>query len=269
MVLEVMLRAFGVGGVNYWLIFTPDFAFNHFNLWRLLTYPLVNEPSIWFLMEMGMLYFFGKEVEQLVGRRSFGALYFVLLLPPVAIATFFWALGWASVGLAGSWNLNFAIFICFVAFYPQIEFFWGIPAKWVAIALVGIRSLELLEGKDWMPLTIFWLECLVAILLTHAVRSAWDLRFIRFGLRLLQAFYRFTRPTPKNQSGVSRSVIPIKPELKTSKKGKHELKEEHNGSIDPILEKISRSGIKSLTQGERECLERARSALLEKERRPQ
>ena len=37
--------------------------------------------------------------------------------------------------------------------------------------------------------------------------------------------------------------------------------------IDPLLEKISRDGLASLTRREREQLERARTALLEKERR--
>jgi hypothetical protein len=37
--------------------------------------------------------------------------------------------------------------------------------------------------------------------------------------------------------------------------------------MDPLLEKISRDGLASLTRREREQLERARAVLLEKERR--
>jgi hypothetical protein len=37
--------------------------------------------------------------------------------------------------------------------------------------------------------------------------------------------------------------------------------------IDPLLDKISRDGLSSLTRREREQLERARTALLENERR--
>ncbi len=259
MVIEVIFRAFGVGSVNYWLIFTPEATFERLNLWRLLMYPLVNEPSLWFLMEMGMLYFFGREVERFVGRRSFGVLYFALLLAPVAIITLFQLLGWTRVALAGSWNLNFAVFICFVVFYPRVEFFWGIAAKWVAIALVGIRSLELLEGRNWIFLIIFWLECLLAVLLVRAIRSGTDLGSLlnRSFLKFSRFLYRSTHQAVKNQPDGAGLMTSFK---KRSTEKRHD-------SIDPILEKISRSGIGSLTRGERECLERARSALLEKERR--
>ena len=51
-----------------------------YDVWRYFTYPLVNGPSIWFAVEMYLLAFFGREVERFIGRRSFGMLYFLLVL---------------------------------------------------------------------------------------------------------------------------------------------------------------------------------------------
>lgn len=249
MVIEALLRAFGVGDVNFWLLFTPDAAFHHLNLWRLLTYPLVNEPSVWFLLEMAMLFFFGKEVERSVGRSNFLLLYVVLLLAPVIAVTFFQLSGVATAGLAGSWNLNFGIFVSFVMLYPRLDFFFGIAAKWVAIALIAIRSLELLEGRNWVFLIIFWLECLVAALLIRAVYSG-SLHSFLIRCSAFQARFRIKK---------TRKVSPF-----PVKQKKTEEKEYH--AVDQILEKISRRGIGSLTHHERECLEKARSALLKKEK---
>lgn len=253
MVIEAVLQAIRIGEIHYWFLFTPEAAFHYFHFWRFFTYPFLNEPSIWFLMEMGMLFFFGREVERSVGRRNFLFLYSVLLLlPPVAI-TFLQLFGIATAGLAGSWNINFAVFIAFVALYPRMEFFFGIAAKWVAIALVGIHSLELLEGRSWISLVLFWLECGAAILLIrmiHTGRLAFLWNFKPW------YFFRKNISLGKQQNNRVFSTPSVR---KKSDEAKHH-------SVDLILEKISRLGIGSLTHSERECLEKARSTLLKKEK---
>ena len=67
-------------------------AIGGYDIWRFFTYPLVNAPSIWFAVEMYLLAFFGREVERFIGRRSFGMLYFmlVLLAPCVVLVTKMW-----------------------------------------------------------------------------------------------------------------------------------------------------------------------------------
>ena len=254
MAIEAILRGFGVEDVGYWLLFSPTAVFYHFNFWRLLTYPFLNEPSIWFLMEMAMLFLFGREVERFVGRRNFLFLYFVLVLIPPACITLLQFSSITTAGLAGSWNINFAIFISFVTLYPRAEIFFGIAAKWVAVALVGIRSLESFGGGNWVSLGIFWLECFAAILLIRAICSGaldslWDVQH--------RMVIRFSR----RASSVRKKIARAAPVTERSE-------DEGNpcNSIDPILEKISRCGIGSLTRSERQCLEKARAALLEKER---
>ena len=128
--------------------------------------------------------------------------------------------------------------------YPGAEIFFGIQARWIAIALLGIYTLQFMASQQWISLSILWWECGVA--------AAW---MMREGVR------PFSLP--------SISAIPLKHPERRSKPARREPEKEVElyDSIDPILEKIARQGIGSLTRGEREKLERVRAALLEKERR--
>ena len=87
-------------------------------------------------------------------------------------------------------------------------------------------------------------------------RAAWlRLWMMREGVRT------FSLPSVSN--------LPLRrPERRSKPANREPVKEgELYESIDPILEKIARQGIGSLTRGEREKLERVRAALLAKERR--
>ena len=41
------------------------------DVWRILTYGLVNPPSLGFVIDMAMISWFGREVERVYGRNSF------------------------------------------------------------------------------------------------------------------------------------------------------------------------------------------------------
>lgn len=259
MTVEAVLRGVGVANVGQWLVFSPELTFCHFHFWRLFTYPFLNEPSIWFLIEMGMFLLFGREVERSIGRSDFLLLYGALVLVPPACVSVLYLLGMATLELAGSWNINFATFVSFVALYPRAEIFFGIMAKWVAVALVGIRSLELLENKVWIALVVFWLECLIAILLIRAHcsgtwQSLWRILRWIWPMSSLRTNLFLKKPREKISS------------LKTPEESKE--KGDPEQSVDIVLEKISQRGIGSLTPSERACLEKARTTLLERERHP-
>ena len=46
-------------------------------IWRVVTWPLVNEPSIWTIFLFFILYLLGNQLENLMGRRPF--MFFLLL----------------------------------------------------------------------------------------------------------------------------------------------------------------------------------------------
>lgn len=244
MVFTALALASGAEWFFQILSFSPQSAIGKVHLWQFGTYAFVNRPEIFTLIQLVLLAFFGRDVEKFIGRRAFAWLYAVLVLAAPVLLSVLSFLGVESGSYSGSDAVHFAIFVAFAMIYPGAEIFFGIQARWIAVALLGIYTLQMLAYRQWISLSILWWEC--------GVSAAW---MMREGVR------SFSLP--------SVSTIPLKRPERRSKPARREPEKEVElyDSIDPILEKIARQGIGSLTRGEREKLERVRAALLEKERR--
>lgn len=224
------------------LTFNTESVLRGGELWRCLTYAFVNPPDPWFIISLVMLYIFGRDLEQHLGRKGFVRLYlgFLLLGPSLLLAASF--VSRQSLSINQSWA-NFAVFLSFAALYPGAQLLFQITAKIFALVLLGISVLQLLAGRQWVEMMVL---LATAFLAYYAIRhgSALNLDFVS---RL--------RPVSK------RSKIP---RLRVVKNPDDEPVDPHR-IIDPLLEKISRNGLSSLTRREREQLERARAVLLAKD----
>jgi hypothetical protein len=198
---------------------------------------------LWFAIEMYMLFVFGREVERFIGRRAYIALYLILLVTPAALLTI-WGL-WQRSALAGSPALHFGIFVAFATIYPRAELFLRIMTKWVVLILAAVYTFQLLAYHAWSDLMVVWTSIGAAFLFIEMLGAGpelawWDTLKARFAPK--PKFH----VVPKMRSG--RSVEP----------------DDVYGSIDPILDKISKFGIGSLTASERRQLDRERERLLKK-----
>ena len=244
-VLTCLLVAFGAGSVLESLQFDSAEVLAAGQVWRIATYAFVHAPSalLWFAIEMYMLFVFGREVERFVGRKAYIWLYLALLLAPTILLTI-WGF-WRRSGLSGSPALHFGIFVAFATIYPRVEMFLRIMAKWVVIVLAAVYTFQLLAGHNWSDLAVVWASIATAFAFIEFRGAGPELAWIS---NLRQSF----RPKPKLyvvQKAASRRVVEP---------------DDVYSSIDPILEKISKSGIGSLTDAERRQLDRARARLLKK-----
>ena len=107
-------------------------------MWRLFTWPLANEPTIWVVITLAIFWYFGREVEGMVGRVRFA---FLLLLLTVIPGIFGVLL---DIGIAGLAPVELAVFLIFIAEYPYVRFFFGIPAWAIGAVIVGIQVLQYL-----------------------------------------------------------------------------------------------------------------------------
>jgi membrane associated rhomboid family serine protease len=235
----------GGAGILGHLAFDSALVWQRGEIWQLATYAFVHSPSalLWFAVEMYMLFVFGREVERFIGRRAFIVLYIFLLLAPTVLLSL-WGLS-ERTGIAGSPALHFGIFIAFATIYPSVELLLRIQAKWVALALAAISTLQLLAYRDWSGMAVLWVSIAAAFFFIRLrgigpelvwwgnLKSRWQPR---------QKFHVVPRSAP-------RRVV--------------EAENVHE-SIDPVLEKISKQGINSLTASERRALDRARTRLLKK-----
>lgn len=235
----------GGAGILGHLAFDSALVWQRGEFWQLATYAFVHSPSalLWFAVEMYMLFVFGREVERFIGRRAFSVLYLFLLLAPTVLLSV-WGLS-DRVGIAGSPALHFGIFIAFATIYPNVELLLRIQVKWVALALAAISTLQLLAYRDWSSMAVLWVSIATAFFFVR-------LRGIGPELVWWGNLKSRWQPKPKFQV-VPRST----PRRVVEPENVHE-------SIDPVLEKISKQGINSLTASERRALDRARTRLLKK-----
>jgi len=243
LVLTALALAAGAETALQTFIFSSAAVVNDLSLWQLATYAFVHMPPYWlFLIELYLLVVFGREIEGYLGRAAFIRFYLTLLLAPTLLFTGAEWLGWHT-GYAGSSALHFGVFVAFALIYPTAEMFFGIQAKWIALALLAINSLQCLALSDYEALAVLAVDSVAACLF-----------IARFQGRLAMPARNYRIP-------VHRSSPP-----RPSRQAAAEVEEEDlHGSIDPILDKISRSGIASLTMRERERLEKARHKLIAKD----
>ena len=249
-ILTALLVAFGAYSILSWLQFDSAAVWGGGQVWRLFTYAFVHAPTpsdlLWLAVEMYMLFMFGREVERFIGRRAYIALYLVLLLLPAVVLT---ALSfWTPTRLGTSTVLHFAIFVAFATIYPNVQLFLRIAAKWVALILAGIGTLSALAANHWQTLIVLWTSIGAAFLFIELNGAGpelawWNALKARFASRPKYHVVPKPRPRPGN--------------------GQMETDDLH-GSIDPILDKISKFGIGSLTASERRQLNRERERLLKK-----
>ena len=243
-ILTALLVAFGYGRILDYAMFDSAQIWVRAQVWREATYAFIHSPAgsalLWFAVEMYMLFFFGREVERFVGRRAYIWLYAILLVVPALVLTL-WGLTTRTF-LAGSGALHFAVFAAFVTIYPNVQFFLRIPAKWIFAILAAIGTLSALAAHDWPNLVVLWTSIGLAFLFIETRGAGPELAW-------LTQLKSLMRPKPRLHI-VQKSTT------------RRTAETDDVSSIDPILEKISKSGIGSLTESERRQLDRARKRLL-------
>ena len=241
-ILTCLLVAAGGGAVLNFMLFDSARVLGAGQIWRLGTYAFVHSPSmlLWFAIEMYMLFVFGREVERFIGQRAYIALYALLLFTPSLLLTV-WGFG-QRTGLAGSVALHFGIFVAFATIYPSAELLLRITAKWSAVILGAIYVLQLLAYNAWTDL---------AVLLTSIAVGFCFVRMRGVGPELVWWENLRARLRPKPKFKVVPKPVP-------SRRDDDDISD----AVDPVLDKIARSGIGSLTPNERRILDRARDRLL-------
>ncbi len=209
-------------------------------LWQPLTYMFLH-GGIWHLLvNLFVLWFFGREVELFLGARRFTELY---LGGGVAGAVLWLAFNLQStVPVIGASAAVLACVIAFATMFPDREVtllvFFVLPvtfkAKYLALIAIAFDAVPLLEGASTNVAH-----------LAHLGGAALGWVFVKalgYGRPLQLRWLHRARPLPRSAEDFMRE------------------------EIDPILDKISRDGMQSLTPRERKILESARDLLQKRQR---
>ncbi|NLA37252.1 MAG: rhomboid family intramembrane serine protease [Actinobacteria bacterium] len=263
----------------YWPFSLNGYEVRSGELWRLVTWPVANGPSIWTVLSGFILFMVGNETEAAIGRKRMAWLFAILAVVPGLVGTIY-AVGSPTAvadilnvqsGLSGIQYLTTSMLIVLVLRYPQARTFFNIPL-WVLLAVFeAITALDIIRMRNW-PLLVFFLSTLaVAALAARAFDLTGFHQIPKVPLpqvitgdpyqKANRAREKARRKEHKPSSGHKphnpfarkepADVIPLRPEPRPEAR----LSREAQAEMDRLLDKISDGGIDSLTAGERAQLD--------------
>jgi membrane associated rhomboid family serine protease len=250
------------GHVHHYLALSADGLSDGY-VWQLLTFQFLHSgpwPFLHLLFNCLALYFFGREVENALGRSTFTKLYF---LSGFAGGLLHLALAWlmpsrdlpvvgASAGVSG---IVAAFGVLFAESQITMLVFFVIPVTLKAKYLLWVSALLALWGTVKPSGQVAHAAHLGGIIAGYC--------YVRWGMQL-EGFWmarRNARARPRPRELVK---IPSGQSWQRPKRGQTEElppAEFISREVDPILDKISAHGIQSLTPRERQILEAARARM--------
>ncbi|MFM2181983.1 MAG: hypothetical protein RJB61_277 [Actinomycetota bacterium] len=210
-------------------------------VWRLVTWPLANGPDFWTVLLLAMLWYFGRELERMVGRRRYATLMVLLAVVPGIVASI------AGVEMAGIRPVEIAVFCIFCAQFPDVRFWGAVPAWVFALVIVGIEALLLVGSRQGGGLLV-----LIASLATAALVSR------RYGLLAAYAWIpqfgspsgdgRPRRRQKRSSSKRSGGQSVVQGPWEQPSQG---LSAAEQLELDGLLDKTSAGGLDSLSRAEK------------------
>ncbi len=205
-------------------------------VWRIFTWPLANgldRPILWVIVSIAILWYFGTRLEEQVGRTKFAWYLAALTVIPGLVGT---AL---DLPQAGVHTIQLIVLLAFIAEYPNVRFFLGIPAWVLGAVYVGAEILQLTGDRAGKQLIFLLVSLVVAALAGRAVGMHEAYPWIpKVGM-----------PHRRRQPKQSR-----RPAVVAGPWAGSSTVSAAQSELDELLDKISATGINSLSKAEKERL---------------
>ena len=232
---------------------SADLIEKPWNVWQLVTAGFAHSPdNVWHLiLNMVVLFFFGRDVEGTYGSKLFAQLYFSFLI----CSNLVWLAAtdlavpravWGRFSVLGASGAISGVLMLFVILFPRrtiyLNFFIPVPAWLFGILWIAQDVIGAMQGGDQVAYS------------AHLGGAAFGWLFYKTGFQL-------GRILPQQWSMPS---LKRKPPLRVHRPQQHEP--DLSAEADAILEKIGRSGQDSLTPQERRILEEYSRRMQQKRR---
>ena len=234
---QCALWAFGLGEVSRELGVDPA-GIMRGEAWRLVTGPLVHAGAAHFLLTLLPLFFFGRDLEPIFGRRIF----LLLCAASAMLANLINCIALPTTLVFGATATTAAIVAAYATAVPELEHFIGwrsigirVRAKWFTVAILGFSVASL--GSRTL------LEYGPAGIAAGAGLGWFSARQLGFGNLF---WYQRRRHHRREIALREHRMTPA--EFITER-------------VDPILDQITRDGMGSLTREQRQTLEQAPAKL--------
>lgn len=220
-------------------------------VWRAVTWPFVDGISLWTILTLVLLWYFGRDLENQVGRRPMMSLY-VALWAILTVVAFVVGLAMGGGAMAGLRSIQFIVLLLWIAEYPRRPFFFGIPAWIVGAVLVALQVLSYIAIRDLAGLASLVVTFFVAAVVARRFGLLSDLSWL--------PGRRGSAPRIRQGGGVRapQAAAPRTPRAARAEQKAAARQASDHERMDALLEKISEQGIHSLTPAERKELEALR-----------
>ncbi|HRW18770.1 MAG TPA: hypothetical protein P5181_07990 [Dermatophilaceae bacterium] len=221
-------------------------------VWQLFTWPLGGSLiSLMGILSAAMFWYFGTRIEEQIGRMRMAW----LLGITVGAMGVLGVLASLSIGLpdapvlGGIDLLATLVLLLFIAEYPNAPFFFGIPAWVVGVVIVGINVLQYLAFRQFVALLTLLAGLAVSALVARSYGLLTDYAWIpRIGSPRSP---RQGRPKRSKAAREHKHFDPDRPTVVPF--GTPQTPEQRE--LDALLDKISATGLASLTDKERARLQ--------------
>jgi hypothetical protein len=241
------------GPVQSHLALSPD-SVVHGQVWQLLTWPLAYPfgVGLFGILAIAFFWYFGTEIEALLGKVKTA-----------------WFLGLVTVGLGLLWvgfveltaisngaasgafdlfgisQLELMVLLVFIAEYPHRRFFFNIPGWVIGAVIIALYVLGYVGNRQWLYLLDFLLGLLLTALVARSMGLMGEWRQVpRISWRRRRRAPRRSRRQPPGPTVVQGPWQPSQPPPVSR----------DQAALDALLDKISATGMDSLTDHEREQL---------------
>ena len=225
----------------------------HGYVWQLVTYQFMHAGWLHIFLNSWVIYFFGRELEEVLGGKKFLALMFssgiVGGIFQVLVASVWPQYFGGSV--VGASACGFGLIAAFAMMFPERE----LTLLLMFVIPVTLRARTLLIGSAVVALAGFSFPKIIMPGVAHAAHLGGMAMGWFFVRKILQGDWSRLGGAlrPAEKAGPARPRLePLAPPP-----GGDFVESE----VDPILDKISAHGIQSLTAREREILEAARKQI--------
>lgn len=220
-----------------WFALDPHKVMQEFQVWRLGTYLFVHDlhpPFFHLLLNMLILWMFGSPLVETLGERKFYWFYFSTGVFSGLCSLVFYSITDNPTTIIGASGALFGLMVAFAIFWPTQQFLllflFPVQARY-AVLIIGAIELLSITSNDRIAH------------ITHLGGAVFAFAYFKLEGRGAYLVDRWR----------NRKVEQVKKAVRRNQ----EEAEQTMIDIDPILKKISQSGMGSLTKEEREKLEKA------------
>ncbi|MEE9416415.1 MAG: DUF6576 domain-containing protein [Acidimicrobiales bacterium] len=225
-------------------------------VWRLVTWPIPNEPDFWTLILFAVFFMLGSQMEALMGRRLFTIFLLSLTVIPGVLVTIFELVSGVDGLASGLRFIEVGVLISFAMHNPNARFWPGIPAWGIAIGIVVLDFLQIIGGRDNYSLVLLFCVVLTAMFMTRSMGFAEKVDWLpklplpaslggEPSTRSADRGPNMSRPARKRGKGKLRAVPPVDP-------AQSDLADME---IDALLDQVANEGLDSLSKEQRKRLE--------------